>query len=353
MPYRVFVINPGSSSLKTALFEGEKALFNLTKRFSPDEIGKNAPVYSLVDFYYGAILDVIEEKQFDLRTVDAIAARGGLCKPVESGTYAINDALLDDLRAARYGEHPSNLSPICAKRLSDKYGVPAYFTNPVSVDEFMPLSYITGLPSARRVSAFHALNHKAVAGYAAKRLGRRYEEVNLIVAHLGGGITIGAHRRGRVIDATSPSNEGPMSIDRPGAMPNFSVIDLCYKGGYTYEQMIRMFTAQGGLSAYCGTTDLIKIEELGKTDETVAAVLDAMCYQIAFWICGFAAALNGEVDAIVLTGGMAKSEWVVPKVTERIKFLAPVMVIKGEFEMQALAEGAIRVLSGEETAKEY
>lgn len=353
MSYCIFVINPGSSSLKISLYEDEREIFSVTKRLSPDDIDKNASIYLQVDFFYQTILDVIEEKQVDFKTIDAIAARGGFCKPVKSGTYAINDALLDDLEHARYGEHTCNVSPICAKRLSDKYGIPAYFTNPVSVDEFMPLSYITGIPSIRRASVFHALNHKATAGYAAKQLGKRYDEVNLIVAHMGGGTSIAAHQKGLVIDATCPVNDGPMSIDRPGSLPNLDIIDLCYNGGYTYEHIVRMFSSQCGITAYCGMSDLIKIEELAKTDETIALALDAMSYRIAFWICGFAATLNGEVDAIVLTGGMAKSDWIVPKVMERIKFLAPVIVIRGEFEMQALAEGAIRVLSGVEEAGKY
>jgi butyrate kinase len=353
MPYRIFVINPGSSSLKTALYEDGKELFSVTKRRSPEELSKFPSVNAQLDFHYQAILDVIEEKKLDFKTVDAIAARGGLCKPLKSGTYTINDELIDDLKNARFGEHVTNLSPICAKRLSEKYGVPAYFTNPVSVDEFMPISYITGIPGVKRTSMFHALNHKAAAGYAAEKLGKKYEEVNLIVAHMGGGISIAAHQKGLVVDATTPSNDGPMSIDRPGSLPNLSLVDLCYEGSYSHEEMVRMLSGKCGIFAYCGMTDLIKIEEKALTDETLALALDAMAYRIAFWICGFAATLSGDIDAIVLTGGMARSDWVVPKVMERIKFLAPVIVIRGEFEMQALAEGAVRVLSGVETAKEY
>ena len=354
MSHRIFIINPGSSSVKAALYEDGGEVWSSTIRPPADMFAPDSTVYSRVDTYYEMITQTAMDKGLDFKSLDAIAVRGGFCKPLKGGTYTINDALLDDLKHARYGEHTSNVGPFCALRLEKEHGVRAYYTNPVSVDEFMELSYITGVPSVRRRSTFHALNHKAVAGYAAKSLGKKYEEANLIVAHLGGGISIAAHKMGRVVDATSPANEGPMSIDRPGDMPNLTVIDMCFNSGLNYEQILRLFETSSGISAYTGgIKDLIKIEEMALEDQSIALALDTMSYRIAFWICGMAAALGTKPDAIVLTGGMARSDWVVPKVTNRIEFLAPVMVIKGEFEMEALYEGAVRVLTGEEQALEY
>jgi len=352
-PHRIFVINPGSSSTKVALYEGREERFSTTIRHDGDLIRSFPSVYDQLDFRYEAIMDIVRENGIDLSAIDAVAARAGFLKPVSGGTFSINEDLLDDLRNCRYGEHGSNISPFCAKRIADLYGIPAYVTNPVSVDEFMPESYMTGLPEIRRTSRFHALNHKAVAGYAAERLGKRYEEANIIVAHLGGGISIAAHERGRVVDACSPADEGPMSIDRPGQLPNTPLVRLCYSGKYTEEELIKLIETRSGVLGYTGLTDLIQIEERAARDPSVALVLDTMAYRIAFYIAGYSATLKGDVDTIVLTGGMARSDYIIPRVSERVAHIAPITLIKGEFEMLALAEGAIRVLSGQEAAKTY
>ena len=353
--YKIFVINTGSSSLKVALFEDDKEIWSVTKRHDPEKIYAFPTVYDQIDFRMQAIDEVITEKNLDFGQIDVIACRGGFCKPLESGTYAVCDVLLDDLvHSERWGEHAANLSPFCGDILSKRYNKPVYYTDPVSVDEFMPESYITGHPGIRRVCKVHALNHKAVARYAARDLGKPYEDCNFIVAHTGGGITVAAHKKGRMVDACSPAEEGPMCIDRPGQLPGLQLLHYIFSSGKSREELYVELSTRGGVMAYTGMTDLIKIEELALTDKNTALILDTMSYRIAFYILGYLAAFGGEpVDAVILTGGMAKSDWIVPAVSKRVEPFAKIMVYKGEFEMEALAEGALRVISGKEQAKVY
>ena len=352
--YRIFVINPGSSSLKTAMFEDDGEIWSLSKRHDPEMIRSFPTVYDQIDFRMEAIDEVINEKIPDFSQIDAIACRGGFCKPLESGTYEVNDALLDDLRHVRWGEHAANVSPFCGRMLSLRYNKPVYYTDPVSVDEFMPESYLTGHPKIRRVCKVHALNHKAVARRAAKELGKPYESCNFVVAHMGGGITVAAHKKGRMVDACSPAEEGPFCIDRPGELPNLQLLDYIFASGKSRDELYRELSTGGGIMAYTQMADLIKIEETAVSDKEAALLLDAMAYRTAFYILGYMAAFEGEpVDAVILTGGMAKSDWIVPAVSRRIGAYAKILVYKGEYEMQALAEGALRVLSGVEKAKIY
>jgi butyrate kinase len=347
MPTRIFVINPGSSSIKVALFEDGREVFSVTRRHTPEELAPFPSVYEQRHFRLGVILAIAKEQGLDLATVDAFAGRGGFLAPVASGTYAVNDKILDDVVHCRYGEHASSVSPVVIDLLSKRYGKPAYVTDPVSVDEFRPEAYMTGIPGVRRMSRFHALNQKAVGRLIAGRYGKAYRDLNLIIAHLGGGVSVGAHRKGRVVDACNPSDEGPMSIDRPGNLPNTAAIELCYAEP-DKEAMKRKFAMGGGVMAYTGESDLIKIEARAASEPDVALVLDTMAYQIAFWMLGCLAAFDGEpCDALVLTGGMAKSDYVVPRVAERLKPYGRVEIVRGEYEMEALAEGALEVLNGE------
>ena len=350
---KIFVLNPGSSSLKAALFEDDRMLFSVTKRHDPKVLAGYKNVVDQLDFRMGVIDEIIAENNIDFAEIDAIAARGGFCKPVSGGTFTINDRLLADLHDASFGEHAANLSPMCAEILSRRYGIPAFFTDPVSVDEFMPESYVTGVPGVRRISKFHALNHRAAAHMACEKLGKPYSEANLVVAHMGGGITIGAHKKGRVVDATNPSEEGPMCIDRPGTMPNLRLIEYIFDNGLSREEATRRLSVSSGFMAYMGLTDLIEIERAAETDAQAALLLDTMCYRTAYYICALSAAFGEKTDAVVLTGGMAKSDWVVPKITERVRHIAPVFVFPGEKEMEALAAGAERVLLGQEEVQEY
>jgi len=352
--YKIFVINIGSSSLKVALFENDKEIWSVTKRHDPEKIRSFPTVYEQIDFRMEAIDEVIVEKEVDFDKIDVIACRGGFCKPLESGTYAINDALLDDLKHARWGEHAANISPFCGKILSERYNKPAFYTDPVSVDEFMPESYVTGHPDIRRICKVHALNHKAVARYAARELGKAYEECNFIVAHMGGGITVAAHRKGRMVDACSPAEEGPFCIDRPGQLPNIQLLDYIFASGKSRDELYRELSTRGGIMAYTGMVDLIQIEDRAADDKEIALLLDTMAYRIAFYILGYMASFDGEsIDGVILTGGMAKSDWIVPAVSKRISPFVKILVYKGEYEMQALAEGAIRVMSGTEKVKVY
>ena len=352
--YRIFVINPGSSSLKVALFEDEKEIWSMTKRHDPEKIRSFIKVYDQIDFRMEAIDEVIAEKEVDFDKIDAIACRGGFCKPLESGTYAVNDALLDDLKYSRWGEHAANISPFCGKILSERYNKPVYYTDPVSVDEFMPESYITGHPGIRRICKVHALNHKAVARYAARELGKTYEECNFVVAHMGGGISVAAHRKGRMVDTCNPAEEGPMCIDRAGQLPNIQLLEYIFSSGKSRDELYRELSTGSGIMAYTGMVDLIQIEDRAVGDKDIALILDTMSYRISFYIMGYMAAFDGEpVDAIILTGGMAKSDWIVPAVTKRVGSFAKILIYKGEYEMEALAEGAIRVISGKEKAKIY
>ena len=352
--YKIFVINVGSSSLKTALFEDEKEIWSITKRHDPEKIYSFPTVYDQIDFRMEAINEVIAEKNLDFDKIDVIACRGGFCKPLESGTYAVCETLLDDLKHSRWGEHAANISPFCGKILSEKYNKPVYYTDPVSVDEFMPESYITGHPEIRRICKVHALNHKAVARYAARDLGKRYEDCNLIVAHMGGGITVAAHRRGKMVDACSPAEEGPFCIDRPGQLPGLQLLEYIFSSRKTRDELYIELSSRGGIMAYTKMTDLIKIEEKAEKDKETALLLDTMSYRIACYILGYLAAFDGEMtDAVVLTGGMAKSDWIVPAVSKKIAPYSKIMVYKGEYEMEALAAGAMRVVSGAEKAKIY
>ena len=352
--YKIFVINIGSSSLKTALFEDDKEIWSVTKRHAPEKISSFPTVYDQIGFRMEAIDEVIAEKEVDFSGIDVIACRGGFCKPLESGTYAVNDALLDDLKYSRWGEHAANISPFCGKILSERYNIPVFYTDPVSVDEFMPESYITGHPDIRRICKVHALNHKAVARYAARELGKNYEDCNFIVAHMGGGITIAAHRKGSMVDACSPAEEGPFCIDRPGQLPNLQLLEYISRSGKSRDELYRELSTRGGIMAYTGMVDLIKIEDLAVTDKDIALLLDAMSYRIAFYILGYLAAFDGDpIDGVILTGGMAKSDWIVPAVSKRISPYAKIIIYKGEYEMEALAEGSVRVMSGAEKAKIY
>jgi len=352
--YKIFVINIGSSSLKVALFDSEREIWSVSKRHAPEKIKEFASVYAQLDFRMAAIDEAIAEKQLDFSTVDVIACRGGFCKPLESGTYAVSDDYLDDLKHARWGEHASNLSPFCGKILAERYNKPVYYTDPEAVDEFMPVSYVTGHPEIRRICKVHTLNHKAVARYAADELGKRYEDSNFIVAHLGGGISVAAHKKGRMVDACNPAEEGPLCVDRPGQLPNQRLLEYIYSSGKSRDEIARELSTGGGLMAYTGLVDLIKIEELASSHEQAKLVLDAMCYRISFYILGYMAAFDGEpVDAVILTGGMAKSDWVVPAIKKKVGQFAKIMIYEGEYEMEALAAGAVRVMSGVEETKIY
>lgn len=352
--YSVLTINIGSTSTKVGLFRGDTPLFEETRNHEASDL---SPFQTFVDQYpfrEKIIEQILQEKGVRLEDIDLIVSRGGGTKPLSSGAYRINQAMCDDLLSGRYDKHPANLGPVISFRLANRIDRPAIiFDSPVS-DEFEPLARYSGLPEIQRRSGFHVLSQKAVARKVAEEIGKGYEEANLIVAHLGGGISIGAHREGRIIDASHAIEEGPFTPERSGSLPIIEVAKLCFSGQYSQAQLQKKFAGQGGLTGYLGTHDARLIEKrISEGDKDSLLVYQAMAYQISKEIGAMATVLNGEVDAIVLTGGLTQSQMLTGWIAERVGFIAPVMVFPGEGEMKALAEGGLRFLQGDEEAKEY
>lgn len=352
---RLLIINPGSTSTKVAVYDNESLLFNETLRHKAEEIADFKTIYDQLDYRKGLILDVLAKKNIDKTSLNAVVGRGGMLRPVESGTYRINQKMIEDLKVGVSGQHASNLGGILANEIASSLNIPSFIVDPTVVDELDDIARISGMPEIKRVSIFHALNHKAVAKRYAKDIGVRYEDLNLIIAHLGGGISVGAHKKGRVVDVNNAlDGEGPFSPERTGSLPVGELIKLCYSGKYTFEQMMKKIVGQGGLVAYLGTNDVREVvKRIKEGDKEAEIVLKAMAYQVAKEIGYCAAVLSGDVDAIILTGGIAYQEDFVNWIKDRVKFISEVVVYPGEDEMLALAEGALRVLRGEETAKEY
>ena len=352
---KILVINPGSTSTKIAVFDDESSVLEKTIRHSSEELKDFKNIIEQYDFRVKVIENVLKENGFKLEDFDAFVGRGGLLHPIESGTYRVNEAMLEDLKECKYGEHASNLGAIIAYNLATKVNKPAYIVDPVVVDEMEPLARYSGLKGIERKSIWHALNQKAVARRAAKDLHKKYDEVNLIVVHLGGGISVAAHKKGRTVDVNNALNgDGPFAPERAGGLPTISLVDLCMSGKYTYEEMKKLLAGKGGLVSHLGTNNAIEVEErIEKGDEYAKLVYEAMAYQVAKTVGEMAAVLKGEVDAIILTGGLAHSKMLTEWIKERTSFIAPVLLYPGEDEMRALAEGALRVLKGEEKEKIY
>ena len=354
--FRILVINPGSTSTKLAIFEDENCVMSKTLYHRVEELSNFERIIDQKNFRKKVIIEFLKEVGYSLRDFSAIVGRGGLVRPIPSGTYEVDELMIQDLKEARFGEHASNLGAILAKELADEVDIKAYIVDPVVVDEMIDISRISGHPDFERKSIFHALNQKAVARKAAAKLGKKYEEVNVVVAHMGGGISIGAHRKGKVIDVNNAlDGDGPFTPERSGTLPLTQLIDLCYSGKYTLEEMKKKIKGRGGLVAYLGTNNAKEIQErIKKGDKKAELVYKAMAYQIIKWIGKMSVALKGEIDAIVLTGGLAYDEkFLVPWIKEKVSFLGPVMVFPGGEEEEALAHGVLRVLKGEEVAKKY
>lgn len=353
--YSIFVINPGSTTTKIALFEGERVVFAEELRHDVHELAAYKTVYDQRAFRTKLVRDAMKKNKVDLRTLDAIACRGGNMKPVEGGTYQVTPEMLQDLRIGVMGQHASNLGAIIGNDIAAEYGLPVYVTDPVIVDEMEDVARISGCPEIPRKSKDHPLNQKAAARKAAAELDSIYEKLNLIIVHMGGGISVGIHRQGRMIDVNnSLDGDGPFSPERAGGIPFGSLIDICYSGRYTKEELRKHLVGRGGLAAYLGTNDARQVVcRINEGDEKARLVYEAMAYQIAKEIGSGATVLKGQVDAIVLTGGLAHDSLLTGWIKERVNFIAPVMVYAGEFEMEALAQGAIRVLCSQEEPKQY
>lgn len=355
MSFKLLIINPGSTSTKIGVYEDENPILVETLRHSSEEIDKYDSIFEQFSFRKEVILNVLKEKNFDIKELSAIVGRGGLLKPIEGGTYAVNETMLEDLKVGVQGEHASNLGGIIANEIGKELNIPAFIVDPVVVDEMTDVARISGMPEIERKSIFHALNQKAVAKRYAKESGKEYEKLNLIVTHMGGGVSIGAHENGRVIDVNNALHgDGPFSPERSGGLPVGQLAKLCYSGKYTHDEVKKLINGKGGFVAYLNTNNAKEVGDRAlEGDEKCKLIFEAMGYQIAKEIGKAAAVLAGKVDAIILTGGIAYSKAMVNYITERVKFISDVVVYPGEDELLALAEGALRVLNGEETAREY
>jgi len=352
--HQLLVINVGSTSTKVAWFKGGKqaALENI--RYQSADLAGFASLDEQLPLREGDVMRFVEKNGIHMEELDMVVSRGGLGRPAPAGAYRIDDAMCRDLLEGRYGKHPSALGPTMANSLAGKFGMPAIVIDAPSTDEFEPLARISGLPEIERKSAFHALNQKAAARRMAKDAGKRYEELNVVVAHLGGGITVGAHRRGKVIDCTHGLSEGPFTPERAGSLPTQDLLELAGSGKLDWKALQGRLVGQGGLVAYLGTSDAQRVEEMiAAGDEKAELIYAAMAYQVAKDIGAMATVLAGSLDGIVLTGGLAHSGRLTSLIKERVSFLAPVHVYPGEDEMSALAEGGLRVLDGEEEIKSY
>ena len=350
---KVLVINPGATSTKVAVFEEEQELLKKSIVHTAQELEGFDRVIDQADFRQRAVLEAVAEGGFRLEDFDAVCGRGGLYRPIPSGTYAVSDRVMQDVEQAPYGEHPSNLGAYLARRIGDMAGIPAFFVDPVCVDEMTEVAHVSGFAEFRRLSQFHALNQKSVGRKAARQLGKSYEEARLIVCHLGGGVSVAAHDHGRVVDVFNVKDEGAMGMDRGGGLPVNQLIDYCY-AGRSQEEVKRTLGRRSGMLSYVGTTDFREIcARVVSGDERFTAAYRALVYQLAKDIGAMAAVLHFEVDAIVYTGGMAYEQFFCDDITAYVGRLAPVLRFPGEEEMRALAEGALRVLHGEAQAERY
>jgi butyrate kinase len=353
---RILAINPGSTSTKIAVFDGKEHFFVKNIKHSTEELSEFNKITEQIDFRRNVILKELEENNIPLNSIEIVIGRGGLVKPIPSGIYKVNNLMKEHLRMGYSGEHASNVGGLIADNIAQTIGLSAsYIADPVVVDELQPLARISGHPLFERVSIFHALNQKAVARGYAQEIRKEYEALNLIVAHMGGGISVGAHEKGRVIDVNQAlDGEGPFSPERSGTLPTGQLVNLCFSGKYSKDDVKKMLVGKGGYVGYFGVNDAYQIEKDAQAgDEKAKLIENAMAYQVAKAIGEAAVVLKGKIDAILLTGGIAYGKPVVAEITRYIDWIAPVKVYPGEDEMRALAFNAYLILTGEAEAKNY
>ena len=355
MSIKSLIINPGSTSTKIGVFEDETLLFEETLRHSTEEISQYASIVDQKDFRKNIIVNLLKEKDFDINSLNVIVGRGGMLKPIVSGTYAVSDELLEDLKIGKQGQHASNLGGILAREIGDSIGVPSYIVDPVVVDELMPIARYSGVSELPRASVFHALNQKAVAKRYAKETGKAYDSLNLIVVHMGGGVSVGAHEKGKVVDVFNAlDGDGAFSPERAGGVPSGALIKMCFSGKYTEKEVYKKIVGGGGFNDYVGSNDMRDVEKMvDNGDAHAAEIREAFILQVAKDMGSMACTLKGKVDQIVVTGGIAYDKAVVAGLKERAEWIAPFTVYPGEDELLALAQGALRVMNGEEKAMEY
>ncbi len=355
MAEKILVINPGSTSTKIAVFNGEEERVNKTIRHDSGELAKFDSITDQYDFRASIIQETLKNEGIAVDDFDGVIGRGGLLKPIPGGVYTVNEKMVEDLKAGISGQHASNLGGMIAKQIADQAGAPSYIADPVVVDELQELARISGHPKLPRKSIFHALNQKAVARRAAADLGKSYEECRLIIAHMGGGISVGAHVGGKVIDVNNALNgEGPFSPERSGTLPAGQLVSLCFSGEFEEKEIMKMLKGQGGFMAYLGTADGKEVEDRSNAgDEDAALILDAMSYQVAKEIGALSTVLEGNVDGIILTGGLAYNKDLVESISRRTSFLGRLFSYPGEGEIEALRDAALRAIRGETTPRVY
>lgn len=354
--FQLIVINPGSASTKFAVYEDEQALFSVNLRHSEEELARfrGKSILEQKEFRLALIEHELHQRGISATQFAAAVGRGGLLRPLASGTYRVNEEMLAELRQAERGEHASNLGAFLAHAIAERGATPAFIVDPVSVDEWPEKARLSGSAMVERQCLSHALNTKAVAKRFARERGRRYEDLHLIVAHIGSGISVSAHEHGQMVDVTNSREEGAFSTERAGTVPCMKWTELCLSGKYTAKQLESFLFREGGLYSYLGTKDLEEVERrIAAGDSRAELVFEAMVYQIAKEVGAMSAALRGRVDAILITGGMAHSKKLVANLRSHIYWIGPLHVYAGEDELQALAEGALRVLRGEEQVHEY
>lgn len=353
--YKILAINPGSTSTKIALYEDENPVFVESITHSPKDIKDLHGYQEQYHFRSEVIRRVLAEKGVDLHSLTAVVGRGGTFKPLKSGTYEVNDAMKNDVLTGNVAtDHISNIGCLLAADIAEPLDIPAFIVDPVSVDEFDDVARISGHPEIPRRSLAHALNIKMVAKKFARKVGKPYEEMNLVIAHLGGGITISSHRKGMMVDVNNANDEGPFSPQRCGTLPITGLAKLCYSGKYDEKQMKIQLVKRGGMFAYLGMDNMLDVKkQIDAGDEKSKLIVEAMAYQIGKYIGAYAAVLDGDVDAILITGGLAYNDWFMEMVEKKVRWIAPVHIFPGEDEMEGLVRGVLRVLTGEEKAKEY
>jgi butyrate kinase len=354
MAFQVLVINPGSTSTKIAWFVDDEKSWQETVFHDPEEIGAFPTVVAQFEYRLRTIERTVAEKGSDLDTLSAVAGRGGIIDPIPGGTYTVDDLMIEHLKRGKPWEHASNLGGIIARAIAEPRGLPAFIADPVSVDEMDDISRITGLPELPKHSLAHTLNVKATVRFAAKDLGKAWDELDVVVAHLGGGITICAHSKGRMIDVNNANEFGPFSPERAGGVPAGDLVRFCFSGEHTLQDVRRRLVGKGGVLGYLGTSDMREVKKrIEAQDEFAGVVYRAMALQIAKDIASYAVTMNGKLDAILITGGVAHDSDFVRMIQERVQWIAPVLIYPGEDEMSALNQGALRVLRGEEKPRIY
>ncbi|MBC1289063.1 butyrate kinase [Listeria welshimeri] len=355
MSFDVLTINPGSTSTKLAVYQGDKVLFEETVRHTMQEFADFNNIQEQFDFRWQVLRRVIDAFGYDVNNLDAVVGRGGLLRPVAGGTYMVTEKMLADLKTNKYGEHASNLGAMLAKKLADTLDIPSFIVDPVVVDEMLPIARFSGNELIARKSIFHALNHKAAGRKIAKKLGSDYEKLNFVIAHLGGGISVAAHRQGKAVDVNNAlDGDGPFSPERSGSLPMNDFLEACFSGKWNKRELHDLIIGRGGMISYLGTNSMLEVEAKVKAgDEKAIQAFDAMAYQVSKEIGACSTVLHGKIDAIILTGGLARSDLFTSKIIEQTNWIASVIIEPGEDELEALNSGVQRVLAGLEKEKLY